>query len=63
MEHYGYIESFTDIDDAFQFLDHKILQHVSEGWQVKDGSGMERVGMKWRVGLIFFRDKGDKVDG
>lgn len=63
METYGLIESFTDIEDAFHYLDHKVLEHLSEGWQVRDGSGIERVGMNWRVGLVFVREKGDKVGG
>lgn len=62
METHGIIESFNDFDEACHFLDHNVLQYVSQGWTIRDGSGIERIGVKWRVGLLMARGKEDKVD-
>lgn len=57
METYGFIESFTDLEDAYQFMDHKILEFYADGWILRDTSGLERIGPKWRVGLVFIKEK------
>lgn len=61
MESYGVIESFTDLEDAFHFMDHKILEYLANGWEVRDGCGIERTGVRWRVGLVFVKEKDGSV--
>lgn len=52
LETHTLIESFTSLEDACHFLDQKILEAIAEGWDVKNGSGIERIGLKWRVGVM-----------
>lgn len=61
MEQHGIIESFTEIEDAFHFLDQKVLEYTAAGWEIRNGTGVERVGVKWRVGLVM--TKGEDKNG
>lgn len=61
MENHGFVESFFDIDDAYQYMEHHVREYAMNDWELKEGSGIQFVNYQWRVGLLFERKEKENV--
>lgn len=62
MEYRSLIEAFTDLEEAFHYMDHKLLEYMADNWSIRSGTSIERVGTKWRVGILMSRGEEDKTE-